>query len=75
MTRVQLLRFMHIVNSANQTLVESRCMACGSLVAAGKHKKYLEIAESAHQCPGPLSFQSRTKRGVAQRSGAFVARY
>ena len=51
MTTAQLLRFIHIVNSANPILVESHCMACGSLVCAGQENKYLEIAESAHRCP------------------------
>jgi len=51
MASTPLVRFTHIVSSANQTLFESRCMACGWLVAASQNKKYLKIAESAHHCP------------------------
>jgi hypothetical protein len=51
MASTPLVRFTHIVSSANQTLFESRCMACGWLVAASQNKKYLKIAELAHHCP------------------------
>jgi hypothetical protein len=51
MASTQLVRFTHVVSSANQTLFESHCMACGWLVAASQNKKYLKIAESAHHCP------------------------
>ena len=54
MTPAQLMRFIHIVNSANRTVLESRCIACGSLVAASQGEKYLNIAESAHHCPGEV---------------------
>jgi hypothetical protein len=54
MTPARVMRFTHIVNSANPTVLESRCMACGSLVAASQGKKYLKIAESAHHCPGKV---------------------
>lgn len=42
--------FTHIVNSANKALVESHCVGCGSWIATGPREKYLEIAESAHNC-------------------------
>jgi hypothetical protein len=31
--------------------VATHCVACGSLVAAGQQKNYLEIAESTRWCP------------------------
>jgi len=48
---------MRIVSSTNQIVVESRCVSCGRLIAAGPHTAYLEIAESAHRC------QARKKLG------------
>lgn len=51
MASAQLMRFMHIANSANTILVESHCVSCGSLIAAGPNTAYLKIAESAHRCP------------------------
>jgi hypothetical protein len=44
-------QFLHITILVNKTLVESKCVSCGSWIAAGPDEKYLAIAESAHQCP------------------------
>jgi hypothetical protein len=46
----KLLQFMHIVNSATKTLVESHCVSCGRLIAAAPRRACLQIAESAHRC-------------------------
>lgn len=62
MNLAQLELFIHIVNSVNPTVLESRCKTCGSLVAASQGKKYLKIAESAHHCPGAESSTAELKK-------------
>jgi hypothetical protein len=50
MASAKLLQFIHVVNSANKTLVESHCVSCGRLIAAAPRRACLQIAESAHRC-------------------------
>ena len=48
---MSLVQFMHFVMAANQALIESQCVKCGTWVAAGPDENRLAIAELAHRCP------------------------
>lgn len=47
----QSARFNHFDKFSEPAVVESRCIACGALVAAAQDGQYLKIAESVHRCP------------------------